>query len=567
MRGERPSQAGMDRERTAMPLTLEVQCLQSCHPYWQYAWDQSASRLRLVGLQPAQVDLPADQALFLLEGQIRVPVYVLTPVSIAPGTDVTVRVLGAFQLPPTMIQKAEASPLAGFHLLVVPAVAGSLPLAETLAELPETLLRTLYTHAATQSGLSASPPATPFSFSPALVEQRLREARRWLKQMQRQQGRSQRSTVLKEEETPVAWRAVEAFTPAERAQVAQARTREELIGLLQPEQLIRFVPQRFQHTLRQLLLDDEHLLAFLERPHLSRRTGWLGLQPFRANAGLLLVTDRQLLWVRDFFAPGSLTFPEGYIAYTVPLERLVGVSLLPADQSALAQRMRLEEDRSPYQRLVLESLGRHGRACLEVAFPATTTNKQALEQIIPLLQAFFPDAEQNARRLRRLPVVDAWLPQGTEARRLAGLGGSLPGALEQRLTQQLEQTLAQTREELLLSTTVPALEEYRSPARLVALTRKALFVIDTVPEKMRWAWQTPPEPTLVMQCYRLADISSAQLSYSLFGASLRLFLPHSQEQGTSQVTIPFQSPAIVRFLPLFTRLRLLLGMPFPLVDR
>ncbi len=58
----------------------------------------------------------------------------------------------------------------------------------------------------------------------------------------------------------------------------------------------------------------------------------------------------------------------------------------------------------------------------------------------------------------------------------------------------------------------------------------------------------------------LSQVSSAQISYALLSASLRLFVPQQQDTARQHV-IPFQSPAIAWFLPLFTRLRLLLNAP------
>ena len=64
-----------------------------------------------------------------------------------------------------------------------------------------------------------------------------------------------------------------------------------------------------------------------------------------------------------------------------------------------------------------------------------------------------------------------------------------------------------------------------------------------------------------VQRYELATISSAQLRYSLVGSSLSLFVPQLDGQ-THQQVIPFHSPAIAWFLPLFTRLRVALSGPY-----
>ncbi|HCJ34022.1 MAG TPA: hypothetical protein DHV65_06945 [Ktedonobacter sp.] len=61
--------------------------------------------------------------------------------------------------------------------------------------------------------------------------------------------------------------------------------------------------------------------------------------------------------------------------------------------------------------------------------------------------------------------------------------------------------------------------------------------------------------------YDLTTISSAQLRQSLLGSSLSIFVP--QPDGhTQQHVFPFHSPAIAWFLPLFTRLRVLLSAPY-----
>ena len=64
-----------------------------------------------------------------------------------------------------------------------------------------------------------------------------------------------------------------------------------------------------------------------------------------------------------------------------------------------------------------------------------------------------------------------------------------------------------------------------------------------------------------VQRYDLATISSAQLRQSLLGSSLSIFVPRP-DGHTQQHVFPFHSPAIARFLPLFTRLRVLLGAPY-----
>ena len=179
------------------------------------------------------------------------------------------------------------------------------------------------------------------------------------------------------------------------------------------------------------------------------------------------------------------------------------------------------------------------------------------------LRAFLPYSEgERDQRVRRLPSVEAWLPRGAEAEQLAGLGGIVPAAIAGRLEQRLSSQLKKDgEEELLVSVLVPALEDYKSPARLVALTRSALLVIEDASGKSKRASANRVSHTEHVHCYALATISSAQLRHSLLGSSLSIFVPQPDGR-TQRHLLPFHSPAIAWFLPLYTRLRLLLSGPY-----
>jgi hypothetical protein len=160
-----------------------------------------------------------------------------------------------------------------------------------------------------------------------------------------------------------------------------------------------------------------------------------------------------------------------------------------------------------------------------------------------------------------LPQVEAWLPRGAEAERLAGLGGIVPASVSQHLELRLHDLVSTTQEEVLVSALVPALEDYKSPARLMALTRNALIVIEDTVKKSRRSTGGLEGQTKEVHRYDLTTISSAQLRYSLVGSSLSIFVP--QPVGHAEhCVLPFNSPAIAWFLPLFTRLRLLLNGPY-----
>src|SRR5579875_2770473 len=282
---------------------------------------------------------------------------------------------------------------------------------------------------------------------------------------------------------------------------------------------------------------------------------WVCRRGARTRA-FFLVTDRQALWLRDFTTPGSTFAEGGYIARMVPLERLRSITVLAPGSAPGAFAGRLDASNLPYQRLVLEVEGAGGVELLTIEFPHKAEVEKALARMRAILHAFLPLADGSKdRRLRRLPVVEIWMPQGTEAARLAGLGGIVPAALTERLKQQLAESTRQTGEEILVSVLVPALEGFRTPARLVALTHQALLVIDDDKASRREAKDVP------VQRYALSTLSSAQLEYSLLGSGLSLFVPQL-DGHTRRLSIPFNSPAIAWFLPLFTRLRLLLSGPY-----
>ncbi len=549
-------------------MVIEVQIRQPQRDCPIYTWDRERTSLRLAGMYHAEPGLPADLAVCQLEGKLEVPVLLLSTSSSPPETLVQARLLGALLHPSFTESKEKIHPSDGWVFVAVAEVDTSLSLYQSLEMLPPAQLAALkaYMQAKAREELQQSAAETAqtaevgeiASCSAAEAARLMRETRLVLKREQRMQPKGKGWFKREEEEErPVAWRAVEGLSEFLRAQMLKDTSRQPDTNApyAQAEQLIRFVPQRFQHALGNLLLDDERLLAFVERPLLRHRTGWLGIQTWRSNEGLFLITDRQILWLRDFLAPGTGFIEGGYIAHMAPLERLQGIALLPAGSAPKEFAGRLESEDSPYQRLVLEIASSTGSELFVVEFPHHAEMEKALARINTILQAFLPyENGAEDQRMRRLPVVEAWIPRGAEAEQLAGLGGIVPRESAQRLEQRLS-NLVQPPEELLVSALVPALEEYKSPARLVALTRHALLTLEDIRGK------SPRSIEGQTQRYDLATISSAQLSYSLMGSSLSIFVPEPGGRTTRHV-FPFHSPAIAWFLPLFTRLRILLSGPY-----
>lgn len=545
-------------------MLIEVQIRQPQRDCPMYTWDRERECLRVTEIYRAEPEVPADLASIQLEGKLEVPVLLLSTSSFPPGTLAQARLLGALSLTPAEEQE-HLYPSDDWLFVAAASVDRELSTYQSLEMLPPAQLSVLKAYARAHVKGERQLSTGSIQVHAADTAARcIRETRLLLKREQRMQPKEKGWLKREEEERPVAWRAIEGLTEALRLQLQQDALLQDskTAPHANTEQLIRFVPQRFQQVLADLLLDDERLLAFVERPLLRHRTGLLGMQTWRSNEGLFLITDRQVLWLRDFLAPGSGFLPGGYIAHMAPLERLQAITILPAGNAPDELAGCLESKDSPYLRLVMEVTSSTGSELFAVEFPPKAEMEKALARINGILRAFlsYPNGKDD-RRVRRLPIVEAWLPRGAEADQLVGLGGIVPAAIAGRLEQRLTSQLKRDGEELLVSALVPPLEDYKSPARLVALTRSVLLVIEEAGEKFHRASASRVSHTEHMHRYDLATISSAQLRHSLLGSSLSIFVPQPDGR-TQQHVFPFHSPAIAWFLPLYTRLRLLLSGPY-----
>jgi hypothetical protein len=543
-------------------MVIEVQVRQSCRDCPVLNWDREHERLHVADISRAKPGLPADLASLQLEGQLDVPVLLLNTTSFPPGTYAQARLLGAFALTSPELQD-HSYPTHGWLLVAAAEVDSVCSEYQSLEALPQGQLDALKGYVQSQTQQIPHPGSDAVQACHADTAARfIRETRLLLKREQRTQPKGKGRPGRTEEERPVAWRAVAGLAESLRLRLQEdaALQRDKSAPHAQAEQLIRFVPQRFQEALADLLLDDERLLAFVERPLLRHRAGLLGIQMWRSNEGLLVVTDRQVLWLRDFLAPGSGFLPGGYIAHAAPLERLQEIAVLPAGSAPESFAGRLESKDSPYQRLVMEVASCAGSELFVVEFPQRAEMGKALARITGMLREFLPYPNgTDDHRVRRLPIVEAWQPRGAEAQRLAGLGGIVPQHIARRLEERLSQVVSEPREAL-VSALIPALEDFKSPARLLALTRAALLVCEE-PHGTSRRTRSQSGQRVEVRRFDLASISSAQLRYSLLGSSLSIFVPHPDGR-TQQQVFPFHSPAIAWFLPLFTRLRLLLSGPY-----
>jgi len=342
---------------------------------------------------------------------------------------------------------------------------------------------------------------------------------------------------------PAAWRAITGVSPRmlhERGMDAYAEA----------EHLLQYVPLRFQRYLSELLLSDERVLMFIERPALARREGPLRLRARRLPEGLLLVTDRQVLWLRDFAGPDATMVAWGYVARSWPVERLSGARVTAAG-AADARAHQANVD--PH--ITIQATALHGTERFAIEFPGELI--PALEQMVHTIERFLPmpgDKGPQDRRVRRVPCVEPWQPHADEVAALEGLGGLIPLAAQKQLETALPGVLAPG-ETLLVQALAPAIAEARVGPRLLALTAQRLILLSLPAGKNQLADIRPEAAS-----WPLATIATAQLQHSLLGCSIALAIPAANGQ-TDYPSVPFNSPAIVPFRALFTRLRLLLAGP------
>jgi hypothetical protein len=94
------------------------------------------------------------------------------------------------------------------------------------------------------------------------------------------------------------------------------------------ERMVASLPSRFQRYVQDELLDEERILFFVERPPFRPPgTRWGVLRRQRLSEGLLIVTDRQLLFMEDALPPDITMVDWGYIARMTAVERIQGAEL------------------------------------------------------------------------------------------------------------------------------------------------------------------------------------------------------------------------------------------------
>jgi hypothetical protein len=395
-----------------------------------------------------------------------------------------------------------------------------------------------------------------------------------------------------------AWHVLSGLTPAElRAFGAGAYAAAEHVS--------RLVPARFRHYLDELLMPSERVLCFAERAAIRRRPD--GIRAFLPGqhgvylaAGLLLVTERQVLCLRDFAPPDATLIEWGYLARSYPLGRMVGAALLPpgtgietgltprdipglpptalpaavAAGAAADPETRRELACDHLARLVIFVEARGGMEVGAMAMPAAAIG--GLDWAATLLRRFAPrqgSAAAADQRIRPVPAVAPWRPSDEELAALEGLGGEIAAPLRAALDDALARALADGENSLVVARAAdPAASGGgQSAAHLLALTPRRLIAV-RARRAARAAHSAAGAARVetTVTSVPVGALSSAALQHSLLGCALwarrpARSMPTSSRPDSSaeaqMVTVGFASPAITSFHALFVRLSALLGGP------
>lgn len=321
---------------------VEVRIEEPAGPYHTYTYDSRRHALRLnetvldVPVAPAEIGTLTRTERRAAPG---ITALVLTGVPTFPGCLVEARILGGVSLG----GDEETHPL----VIAVPPSRTRYSGAETLADLSEVDLAELRAFITRRFG------SEPGRWLPVAAVQR--------------QVRSAIELAVQE-------RALHAQVRYGAAWLAKAPPREdgrEAEPHTWAEHLLPTLPLRFQKYLAELLYPDERILFFAERPPFKHGRRLLGAT--QEWEGLLLISDRSLIFMTDTLPPGATMVHWGYIAKITAVERIVAARV---------------EDRPRSVDLALEVEASGGSETIVLPFPPAY--RPALTEGAKLLHAFGP---------------------------------------------------------------------------------------------------------------------------------------------------------------------------------
>lgn len=276
------------------------------------------------------------------------------------------------------------------------------------------------------------------------------------------------------------------------------------------------LPYRFRRYLEQLVLPGERVLGAaydLRRP--PQGLGRLFARP--VTEGILVVTDRQVCFLRDVVPIDQTLIAWGYVARVAPIERVARVSV---EREAATTRLCLAVAAKGGEERIGLSFPREATSDLERAAEAIRRFVDGVRDAVPrrayarLVETSFAEGDVPTDQLGKSPRDCAALP---------GLGAGLLASAE---TQAAD----------------------NSGDGLAALYPDALSLLDPAPTTGEWR-----ERRIL-----IAEISSFELRYSHLGSWLEV---HAPGRAPEDVRIPFGVPSERSFARIALLLGQLLGRP------
>lgn len=482
----------------------------------EYAWEHGRNSLRLKNVAQYGNQSAADTGHVLdttLDGA-PLELWLVRSNPLPPGVLVEVKVIGVAKAGADNHKSAPIRPV----LLGVPLVDAAFATVFEPTHLPGETWRALCDLLGSGAGWGSSDEAA----------QLLHESRK----AERVARAGKKQSTLFDPGKPLWKPTLEQTQDAQGAQNAQENALSNLSGLAPASETVRFssaeyafhkIPLSFQGDLAHCLLPDERIIFFAYRPRFSAQRNLL--RRARQNEGLLMVTDRQVLWLVDAFPPDATMVHWGYNAQAFTVERLVSASL---------------EKQARYTDLVLTAGSASGTETVRIAFPGTEgldAPWEALEHI----QRFIP--RPGSRALRR--IVEPRAPDRSAHLLKDGAGLSFLSSNVRAALHGRREALLEPGEPVLGEAFAAAIPYLKLPGRLVTVTPKRLIECGLEEEP---------------QIFAIAKISTIRMQYSLYGSLLAVSIP--AQRGVTTYRIHFNSPQQPWLGPLFVLLGQCMSAPY-----
>jgi inorganic pyrophosphatase len=471
---------------------IDVRVISSGDDTAVYDFDPHAKGLRLKEIHRTSTVAPIDLAEVpdsSIDNADNVPVWLIVHRSIFPGAIVTARPIGLLTIQSGSIEQRS--------VIAVAAIDPHFDAIQVSSDLPADQRRALIEYACDDR-------------SEAQIRwESATAAHEWIHRA-KQLTRVARAGQDKQRSLP-AWKPLGYL-------VAGARRSTETEPNSDAEYAYHQLPYRFQKYVDEYLAPDERILFAVNRPLMKSARSRTWLSRATLQEGILFVTDQQVSLVAEIVPPDSANIRYGYIAQTVPPERI--------------HSLEVDVSRSDGGVLRLKVCAAGSQQIIEWEFPRAASAE--LNEAAKILAGWLPRPDD--RRLRRAESIEPFKV------RLRDPAANDPQAIAP-VIERLEAAIAQAvkgDEKILAQALLPAWVERRDRAEaIVVTTRRFLRVPD-------------PAARRSMQAIGLAQIASIEFSMSILESYLTLYHVHQGRVQTERILFPYTG---VGFKECFTALR------------